>query len=347
MFVRNAWYVAAIARDVSRTMLPLTILGERIVLYAKEDGTPVALEDACPHRKLPLSMGRLLGDEVECGYHGLRFDCSGACTRVPGAEKVPHIARVRGYPLAVRCGLVWIWMGDPALADPARIFRVEHWDDPAWGRTEPEAMQVDCNYLYVTDNLLDPSHVAWVHASSFGNAACEETPLRTELRDDGVVVSRWMLDTEVAPFYRQFVGFSGNTDRRQHYEVRFPSHAVIKAVFTPAGSGGPEGVLHEDTFLMDSYNFMTPIDERRTRYFWFQARNFAPGDADVSRRLADAVRAAFEEDRVVLNAVQWGMDNRQTPNLDLKIDLGPLRFRRRIEQMIAQEAAPAAALAAE
>ena len=339
MFVRNAWYVAAIEREVSRQMLPVTILGERIVLFAKEDGTPVALEDACPHRKLPLSMGRLRGDEVECGYHGLRFDCSGACTRVPGAEKIPHVAQVRSYPLVARYGLVWIWMGDAAAADPARVFQVEHWDDPSWGRTDAESMTVDCNYLYVTDNLLDPSHVAWVHASSFGNAACEETPLKTELRDDGVVVSRWMLDTEVAPFYQQFVKFAGNTDRQQHYEVRFPSHAIIKAIFTPANTGGPQGTHHPDTFLMDSYNFMTPIDDRHTRYFWFQMRNFAPGDADVSQRFAAAVRGAFEEDRVVLNAVQWGMDHKQTPNLDLKIDLGPLRFHRRIEQLIAQEAA--------
>lgn len=339
MFVRNAWYVAAIEREVSRQMLPVTILGERIVLFTKEDGTPVALEDACPHRKLPLSMGRLRGDEVECGYHGLRFDCSGACTRVPGAEKIPHVAQVRSYPLLARYGLVWIWMGDAAAADPARVFQVEHWDDPSWGRTDAESMTVDCNYLYVTDNLLDPSHVAWVHASSFGNAACEETPLKTELRDDGVVVSRWMLDTEVAPFYQQFVKFAGNTDRQQHYEVRFPSNAIIKAIFTPANTGGPQGTHHPDTFLMDSYNFMTPVDDRHTRYFWFQMRNFAPGDADVSQRFATAVRDAFEEDRIVLNAVQWGMDHKQTPNLDLKIDLGPLRFRRRIDQLIAQEAA--------
>ena len=145
---------------------------------------------------------------------------------------------MRSFPLVEKGPLLWIWMGEAAKADPALIFKVEHWDDPRWGRTDPESMTVDCNYLYVTDNLLDPSHVAWVHASSFGNAACEETPLKTELRDDGVVVSRWMLDTEVAPFYQQFVDFTGNTDRQQHYEVRFPSNAIIKAVFTPAGTGG-------------------------------------------------------------------------------------------------------------
>src|SRR5271169_6586092 len=92
MFVRNAWYVAARSAEVQQCLMPLKLLGERVVLFRTPDGAVVALEDACPHRKLPLSMGRLLGDRVECGYHGLTFDRTGTCTRVPGAEKVPHVA---------------------------------------------------------------------------------------------------------------------------------------------------------------------------------------------------------------------------------------------------------------
>jgi Phenylpropionate dioxygenase and related ring-hydroxylating dioxygenases, large terminal subunit len=337
MFVKNAWYVAAIGQEIDRTLRQVRILGENVLLYRRQDGVAVALEDACPHRKLPLSMGRLLGDEVECGYHGLRFDCGGVCTRVPGAEKIPHVAKVRAYPLVERYGLAWIWMGDETLADPATIFCVEQWDNPEWGTTDAGVMEVDCNYLYVTDNLLDPSHVAWVHQSSFGNSACEDIPVRTRETGNGVVVSRWMMDVEVAPFYAPFVRFQGRCDRLQHYEVRYPAHAIIKALFTPAGTGGDDEPVHPDVFLMDSFNFMTPVDDKRTRYFWFQMRNFAPGDAAVSESFAKAVRFAFEEDRVVLNAVQIGMDTKTTPNLDLKIDAGPLRFRKRIREMIEGE----------
>jgi vanillate O-demethylase monooxygenase subunit len=314
------------------------MLGEKIVLYRKENGEPVALEDACPHRKLPLSMGRLKGDQVECGYHGLTFDCTGTCTRVPGAERVPHVAQVRSYPIVERYGLLWVWMGQPELADPATIFQVEHWGDPAWGVNRGESMIINCNYLYMTDNLLDPSHVAWVHQSSFGSSACEETPLQTEVTNDGVIVSRWMTDVEVAPFYAKFVKFKGNCDRKQHYEVRYPSNAIIKAIFTPAGTGGPDGPPHEDVFLMDSYNFMTPVDENRTRYFWFQMRNFDADNEETSREFAKSVRGAFEEDRAVLTAVHEGMANKRTPNLDLKIDVGPLRFRKRLDQLISAEA---------
>ncbi|WP_434723580.1 Rieske 2Fe-2S domain-containing protein [Mesorhizobium sp. RIZ17] len=338
MFLRNCWYVAAWDHEVgSNELKPVKVLGEDIVLYRKTNGAVAALEDACPHRKLPLSMGRIKGDDVECGYHGLTFDCTGTCTRVPGAEKIPHVAQVRSYPIAERYGLLWIWMGEAGKADPAKIFQVEHWGDPAWGVNRGESMMLECNYLYMTDNLLDPSHVAWVHQSSFGNAAAEEAPLETTVGEDGVTVWRWMVDVEPAPFYAPYLKFRGKCDRKQHYEVRYPSHAIIKAIFVPANTGGEDKPLHEDVFLMDSYNFMTPVDGNHTRYYWFQMRNFAPDDEEISRQFAKSVRGAFDEDRVVLNAVHKGMANMRTPNLDLKIDVGPLRFRRNLARLIAAE----------
>ena len=338
MFLRNCWYVAAWDHEVGRDLKPFRILGEDIVLYRKTDGAAAALEDACPHRKLPLSMGRIKGDDVECGYHGLTFDCTGTCTRVPGAEKIPHVARVQSYPLVERYGLLWIWLGEAEKADPAKIFQVEHWGDPAWGVNRGESMTLDCNYLYMSDNLLDPSHVSWVHQTSFGGVkAMEDVPLQTTIGEDGVIVWRWMIDQAPSPFYAPFLKFKGNCDRKQHYEVRYPSNAIIKAIFVPAATGGEGKPYHEDVFLMDSYNFMTPVDAEHTKYYWFQMRNFAPDDAEVSQQFAKSVRGAFDEDRVVLNAVQKGMANKRTPNLDLKIDVGPLRFRRNLDKLIEAE----------
>ena len=338
MFLRNAWYVVAWDCDVARTLLPLTVLGDRIVLYRTTRGTPVALEDACVHRKLPLSLGRLVDDEVECGYHGLVYDFSGRCTRIPGAKHVPGIAKVRSYPAVSRYGLVWVWMGDPMRADPASIFEVEHWDDPAWGRNSGGSMTVACNYLFITDNLLDPSHVTWVHRTSFGNEACAEEPIQTVSLHNGVVASRWMRDVDVAPFYAPMVTFKGRCDRLQHYEVRYPSHAIIKAVFVPAGEGARQADgQHPQAMIMDSYNFMTPVNENQTIYFWFQLRNFSVNDEDLSKRMDDGVRAAFAEDRVVLEAVNEGFRNKVTPNLDLAIDRAPLTFRKKLAQLIAAE----------
>ena len=337
MYLRNSWYAAAWDHEVTTNLLPVTMLGENVVLYRKTDGVVAALEDACPHRKLPLSQGRIKGDNVECGYHGLTFDCTGTCTRVPGAEKIPHVARVRSYPVHQRYGLLWVWMGDVEKADPAQIFAVDHWGDPAWGINRGDSMAIDCNYLYMTDNLLDPSHVAWVHPTSFGSAATEETPLQTTVGEKGVTVWRWMVDVEPALFYAPYLKFKGNCDRKQHYEVHYPCHAIIRAIFAPAHTGGEGKALPPETFLMDSYNFMTPIDENRTKYFWFQMRNFAPYDAKVSAEFAKSVRGAFDEDRAVLTAVHKGMAEKRTPNLDLKIDVGPLRFRRNLSKLIEAE----------
>ena len=147
-----------------------------------------------------------------------------------------------------------------------------------------------------------------------------------------------MRAVEVAPLYVPFIQFSGLCDRLQHYEVRYPSHALIKAVFVPAGAGGPDAERHESAFIMDSYNFLTPIDAEHTRYFWFQMRNVFPHDTEISRLMAESVRNAFEEDRAILNAVQQRFVQTHTPNIDIAIDAAPLRFRRRMQRLIeAQE----------
>ncbi|WP_226506198.1 aromatic ring-hydroxylating dioxygenase subunit alpha [Pseudomonas sp. MWU16-30317] len=339
MYLRNAWYVAASENEIGDGLFPTTLLGEPVVLFRKADGQIKALEDACPHRKLPLSMGRLDGDQVECGYHGLTFDSEGTCTRAPTSARIPARAKVHSYPLQVRYGLVWLWMGDPALADPASLCEVPEWGDPLWGLSCGASMTVPCNYLYMTDNLLDPSHVAWVHQSSFGNAACASEPVTVTETANGVIVSRWMRNVEVAPFYAQFVTFAGPCDRLQHYEVQFPCQAIIKAVFTPAGTGHDDAPMHEEVFLMNSYNFMTPVDAHTTRYYWFQMRNFDPDNDAVSRRFDEDVQHAFAEDRAVLAAVHKGMLNPRTAPINLPSDAGPIKFRRELARRIALQSA--------
>jgi phenylpropionate dioxygenase-like ring-hydroxylating dioxygenase large terminal subunit len=342
MFIREAWYVAAWDRDLANQPMPITLLGEDVVLYRRADGRAAALEDACAHRKLPLSMGRIKGDHIECGYHGLQFNAAGECVHIPCSERIPRNARVRSYPIESRYGLLWIWMGRPSAANPQDIMQVDHWNEPGWASTVGDSMRVDANYLLVTDNLLDPSHVAWVHPSSFGDAACESTPVEVVATGAGIYASRWMYATEVAPLYRQFVPFVGRCDRLQHYEVRFPAHALIKAVFVPAGSGLSESSDHESVFIMDSYNFLTPIDENRTRYFWFQVHNASERGEGASRALAEGVKGAFEEDRVILNAVQKNLARTHTAHIDIAIDSAPLRFRRLTRRLLDAEHALAA-----
>ena len=135
MYVRNAWYVAAWDHEITRTMKRRIILDEPVVLFRKDDGTAVALEDRCCHRQAPLSMGKLIGNVVKCPYHGLEFDATGKCVKVPSQDMVPASARVRSYPVVERNHWVWVWMGERAKADPALIEDFHWMDDPGWRST--------------------------------------------------------------------------------------------------------------------------------------------------------------------------------------------------------------------
>ena len=339
MYLRNTWYVLATRSELGDNLTPFTVLGERVVGFRRTDGAPAVIEDACPHRKLPLSMGRRQGDAIVCGYHGLTFDGAGTCIAAPTQARIPSTARVKSYPVVDKWGLVWIWMGEPAAADPSKIIAIENHGKPGWLLTNGDSMICGCNYLYLTDNLLDPSHVAWVHVTSFAAPGTESTPLEVKANDDGVVVSRWMLDRPVPPFYAPLVKFKGNCDRLQHYEVRFPSLAINMSIYTPAGQGGVGRPVPSDAYRMVSYHFMTPADETSTRYFWLQHRNTDADNADITAQVAAGARRAFEEDRIILEAVQQGMTNPASPHLDLALDAGALRFRRNLKALIEKERA--------
>ncbi len=90
MFVRNCWYVATWSHLLpAGAVLGRQILDEPVVLYRTDSGRLVALEDRCPHRLAPLSLGRVRGEALQCMYHGLTLDPAGRCTRVPGTDRIP------------------------------------------------------------------------------------------------------------------------------------------------------------------------------------------------------------------------------------------------------------------
>ena len=337
-FIRDTWYVAARSEDIGRDLVPLTILGEPLVFFRRQDGTVAALEDACPHRKLPLSKGALQGDTVVCGYHGLTFDGSGTCVAAPTQEDaIPRRARVASHPCRDRYGFVWVWMGAPEQASEAALIDIPEYDNPAWGLTERGALDIACNYLWVTDNLLDPSHVAWVHVTSFGGAGTDNVPLEITEGDDRVIVWRWIRDRPAPPYYAPMLAFQGNCDRKQHYECRLPSIAINKSVYAPAGTGGNDDALPDTAFVNFSYNFITPVDADRSRYFWFQHRNARPDDTALSERMFAGATMAFNEDKAVLESVHEGMKAPRTPSINLGLDAGAMRFRKLVERRIAAE----------
>ncbi|AXI46270.1 (2Fe-2S)-binding protein [Sulfitobacter sp. SK012] len=339
-YIRNTWYVAGLSEDFGRDLTPVIMLEDEIVIYRDTQGKPAALEDACPHRKLPLSRGTIEGDYVVCGYHGLTFDCSGECVIAPTQlDNPPRRAAVRSYPAIDRWGFLWVWMGDASLAADTPIIDIPNFDNSDWGKTPRGGMAMDCHYLYIVDNLLDPSHVAWVHLTSFAGAGTDNRPLEIEELDDGVIVGRWIADEVPPPYYQDMLPFGPKVDRKQHYECRLPSTAINMSVYTPTGEGGADKPLSQNAFINISYNFITPVDACTTKYFWFQHRNMHSNDDALSERMFEGAKMAFQEDKDVLEFVQKGMAKRKGGYLNLGLDAGAVRFRNRVAKAITAESA--------
>jgi phenylpropionate dioxygenase-like ring-hydroxylating dioxygenase large terminal subunit len=327
-FLRNSWYVAAWDREVTRKLLGRTLLNEPIVLYRKEDGTPVALEDRCCHRQLPLSMGFLESDFLRCGYHGLKFDASGRCVEIPGQDSVPPQARVRAYPVVEKFRWVWIWMGDPQRADPALIPNWWWADHAEWAFTRPDMLHVRCNYQLIADNVLDVTHLAYVHASSIGAPSITEFPGSVERGERLVRFTRWIRDRPPPPMYKEAGGFAGNVDRWQIVEHTPPCFSVNFA-------GCQDAARKIELMALSA---PTPETEKTTHYFFGFTRNFGLHDARAEEMFSAGMVKVFNEDIPILEAQQRALDARPgTPRVDIKVDAAPLAARRMLEAMIATE----------
>ena len=352
MFLRNHWYVAAWSEDVGRTPTARVILGEAIVLFRTGDDGPVALENRCPHRNLPLSEGNLIDSVIQCGYHGLEFGSDGVCVHVPGQDEVPDWARVKCFPVAEKNRWVFVWMGDPEKADksslPEYFFRMV---DPGWF-TITGYQVVSCGYRLILDNLLDLSHLAYVHANTTGNTAVSENAaLTTEVEENSVRISRWMEDIEPAPAFTRFGHFSGNIDRWQVSQYLPPSFININNGADDAGSGasGVEQLTSQGKWGFVVYHAMTPESVTTTHQFWaVSIPKHMLSDADRDAFLAQ-MNSVIPEDTVVYEAQQVAIDldpasqhHDANPSGTLPIDRALLEMRRIIRRLHRTELGAAA-----
>ena len=341
-FPLNAWYAAAYDVEVGRSLLARTICKQKLVMYRRTDGQAVALHDACWHRLLPLSLGRLEGDDVVCGYHGLVYNPQGQCVRMPSLQSLNPSACVRSYPLIEKHRFIWLWMGDPALADPALVPDM-HWNhDPDWA-ADGKLINVKCDYRLVIDNLMDLTHETYVHGSSIGNEAVVEAPFEVSHDAQHVTVTRWMENIEAPPFWasqiQQALQYKGLVDRWQIIRFEAPCTVTIDVGVAPTGSGAvpKDGQAGDRSAGVNGFvlNTITPETDGSCHYFWAFARNYRLGEQAVTHQLREGVTRIFREDEAVLEAQQKAIDDH--PDMafhNLNIDAGAVRARRLIDAWI-------------
>lgn len=348
MFPRNHWYVAATPAEIDDKPLGRTVCNERIVFYRGPQGQAVALEDWCPHRGAPLSLGRVVEGRLVCGYHGLEMGCDGKTVAMPG-QRVRGFPPVRRFPVVERHGFIWLWPGDPALADPALLPDLFWAGQPDWAYGGG-LFHIACDYRLMIDNLMDLTHETYVHSTSIGQKEIDETPCTTRVDGDEVVTERFMKGILPPPFWQMALRSNGlptdqPVDRWQICRFGPPSHVMIEVGVALAGQGGynAPAAAKVSSIVVD---FITPETATSMHYFWGMARNFRPDDKALTAQIRDGQGKIFSEDLQVLeqqqrNLLQWpGRDL-----LKLNIDAGGVQARKIIDRLVAAEQAalPAAA----
>jgi vanillate O-demethylase monooxygenase subunit len=339
-YVRNAWYVAAWSHDLpAGKPFAITILDERIVVWRTETGALHALEDRCAHRLAPLSLGRCEGERLRCMYHGLLFDPDGRVAAIPGQDVIPPAARVRRYPVAERHSWVWVWMGDAERADESLI-------PPAVGLDHPDYIlghgQLDyaAEARLINDNLLDFSHLSFVHASSFGSGPeFAETPARITPLERGIRYERWV-ENSLGSSARKS---EAPMDSYMAYDFLIPGVLLMTGGAFPLGTAkacgfGPPDLDRAAGGVTFTSQAVTPMAGRTARYFFSWGPHRRHGDAAVRDRLMALAAQAFDEDKVMIEAQQRVIDMTPDPRvMPTAHDRGVTLFNRLVEKLAREE----------
>jgi phenylpropionate dioxygenase-like ring-hydroxylating dioxygenase large terminal subunit len=339
MLVRNAWYIAAWADELKAEPLARRICGDPIVLFRDSQNRAAALADRCCHRAAPLHLGSVVESGIECGYHGLTFDGSGRCIRIPGQSRIPEDAWVRSYPVVEKNQLVWLWMGDPALADPAKIVDFSYHDDAAKWPNKHDMYPIQGNYMLMVDNLMDLTHLGYLHAKTVGGnpSAHVDAEMKTERTQTGLRFTRWMKNSVPPPSYVKAAGFQGRIDRCQKFEFVAPSTVLQWTGATDAGSeyADPE---QDFRFQFRLFHGLTPETETSCYYFWSVANGYRQNEPEATEQLYREIAPTFVEDREMVEAQQARLGEFGEAGLvDIASDANRMHMRRMVERLIAAE----------
>ena len=343
MFIKNTWYVACTEAELEgmgTRPLGRTICNEKMVFFKGPDGRVAAVEDFCPHRGAPLSLGKVCNGKLVCGYHGLEMGCEGKTVHMPG-QRVRAFPAVKAFAVVERYGFVWVWPGDQAKADEAQMPVFEFFDNPAWAYGGG-LYHVKADYRLMIDNLMDLTHETYVHANSIGQPEIDETPCTTTVEGDQVILQRHMEGIQAPPFWQMAMSANGldpqaKVDRWQICRFTPPSHIMIDVGVALAGKGGFDAAPEHKAYSV-VVDFITPETESSHWYHWGMARQFKPDDAALTDKIRAGQGGIFNEDMEMLQLQQANISKWPDRKLlMLNIDSGGVQSRRIIDRWLALE----------
>ncbi len=350
-YLMNTWYIAALSTEVDEeTLFSRQLLDTSVLMYRKEDGTAVAMHDRCPHRFVPLSMGKRKGDSVVCPYHGLTFDCTGQCNHNPhGNQHIPSAAKVRSFPLVERYGFLWIWMGDREAANPDDIPDYSPLVSGHPNSVGYTHMRRDCHYELINDNVMDLSHIDHLHGEIITTRG-KLSPQVPHISDTSDTVSaRWEWEqTPALLILNQFLP-EPEAPARHYIGITWSAPANIQL---SVGATQNDGALDLNN-CVGQYDLhtCTPESATSTHYFFGTRRNHQEEDAAFNDMKIQAMHDAFvTEDGPVLDAVHGEMGTSDLFSLKpvlLPSDIAAVKVRRKLAEMIREEQEEIAAQSAE
>ena len=342
-YAKNHWYVAAWSSEVADKPFARQLMDERVVMFRDAEGKIAALIDRCAHRLAPLSMGECVNGNIRCGYHGMEYDSAGKCVNVPGQAIIPPTALVRSFPAVERYNMIWLWMGDAALADEALLPAVRRYGAPGWKVIDQGYQRHAANFRIEIENLMDPAHTTFLHKQTIGNPAAKNEPVKVmrinENGETGIAAYRWLENTSPSPFDRQGLSFSDTdkVDRAQYFCFFLPCISMVEIIAMLSGQEHSEENMDKGMRTF-SYKFLTPESEGATHFFWLHVRNYRIDDTEWEKTLRANLEKTYVEDNVMASAIQIEQQRAGVRQMTaIAIDRAPVMAIKEIERMIAAE----------
>jgi len=329
-FLRNAWYVGAWDEELSKGILARTIMNEPIAFFRDQSGKAWAVEDRCCHRGAALTDGKVVENGLQCGYHGLVFNGKGKCVEIPGQDAIPPMAHIKHYPVVEKQEFIWIWMGDPALADESQIVDWPYHNDPRQNPHIKSMLPIKANYLMMIDNLMDLIHLGYVHAKTIGGNPLSHVnaDMNVERTARGCRLTRWMMNVLPPPTYLKGVPFEGRVDRWQEFEYVLPGSVLQWSGVLDVGKGARENRRQFGVHI-HQYHAITPETENSSHYLWSTGIAYRQDDPQAIIDMFNDTYPTFLEDVAIMGNQQTRIDlDPGRPLLNIKADNALVQARR-------------------